>query len=112
MAARFKPLAVNILAQGDENAVHWFLEDKTDVRSSNYLEDAATEIQVQCLELDFVCVLWDADMRYNDGNWEFFKFNGKNKWTPVANTPNQTSTPKTFFNKFSARFRPSILATY
>ena len=23
-----------------------------------------------------------------------------------------TSTPKTFFNKFSARFRPSILATY
>ena len=25
---------------------------------------------------------------------------------------NPTSTPKTFFNKFSARFRPSILATY
>ena len=47
VAARFKPLAVNILPQGDENAVHWFLEDKTDIRSSNYLEDAATEIQVQ-----------------------------------------------------------------
>lgn len=66
-AARFKPLAVNILAPGDENAVHWFLEDKTDIRSSNYLEDAATEIQVQGLELDFACVLWDADMRYIDG---------------------------------------------
>ena len=26
--------------------------------------------------------------------------------------PIPTSTPKTFFNKFSARFRPSILATY
>lgn len=39
VAARFKPLAVNILAQGDDNAVHWFLEDKTDIRSSNYLED-------------------------------------------------------------------------
>lgn len=45
-AARFKPLAVHILPSGDENTVHWFLEDKTDTRSSNYLEDAATEIQV------------------------------------------------------------------
>ena len=52
-AARFKPLAVHILPSGDENAVHWFLEDKTDTRSSNYLEDAATEIQVQGLELDY-----------------------------------------------------------
>ncbi|MDY6032738.1 MAG: DNA/RNA helicase domain-containing protein [Alloprevotella sp.] len=100
VAARFKPLAVNILAQGDENAVHWFLEDKTDVRSSNYLEDAATEIQVQGLELDFVCVLWDADMRYNDGHWEFFKFNGKNKWTPVANTPNGQEEKKYMLNAY------------
>ena len=100
VAARFKPLAVNILAQGDENAVHWFLEDKTDVRSSNYLEDAATEIQVQGLELDFVCVLWDADMRYIDGHWEFFKFNGKNKWTPVANTPNGQEEKKYMLNAY------------
>ena len=48
-SARFKPLAVHILPAGDENAVHWFLDDKADVRSSNYLEDAATEIQVQGL---------------------------------------------------------------
>ena len=85
VAARFKPLAVNILAQGDENAVHWFLEDKTDIRSSNYLEDAATEIQVQGLELDYACVLWDADMRCEDGHWTYYKFNGKNKWNPENN---------------------------
>ena len=85
VAARFKPLAVNILAQGDENAVHWFLEDKTDIRSSNYLEDAATEIQVQGLELDYACVLWDADMRCEDNEWTFYKFNGKNKWNPENN---------------------------
>ena len=41
-SARFKPLAIHILPAGDENAVHWFLDDKADVRSSNYLEDAAT----------------------------------------------------------------------
>lgn len=79
-AARFKPLAVHILPPGDENAVHWFLEDKVDTRSSNYLEDAATEIQVQGLELDFTCLLWDADMRYENGKWHFYKFNGQTKW--------------------------------
>ena len=100
VAARFKPLAVNILPQGDENAVHWFLEDKTDIRSSNYLEDAATEIQVQGLELDFACVLWDADMRYNDGHWEYLKFNGKNKWNPVANTPNGQEEKKYMLNAY------------
>ena len=89
VAARFKPLAVHILAQDDDNAVHWFLEDKTDIRSSNYLEDAATEIQVQGLELDYACVLWDDDMRCEDGSWGFYKFNGKNKWNPENNTDNQ-----------------------
>ncbi len=79
-AARFKPLAVDILEQGDENAVHWFLEDKNDIRSSNYLEDAATEIQVQGLELDYTCVLWDADMRYENGQWRYYNFNGKTAW--------------------------------
>ncbi len=89
VAARFKPLAVHILAQDEDNAVHWFLEDKTDIRSSNYLEDAATEIQVQGLELDYACVLWDADMRYENGAWNFYKFNGKNKWNPENNKENQ-----------------------
>lgn len=85
VAARFKPQAVNVLANGDENAVHWFLEDKNDVRSSNYLEEAATEIQVQGLELDYACVLWDADMRYENGEWRYYKFNGKTAWIPEKN---------------------------
>ena len=84
-SARFKPLAVHILPSGDENAVHWFLEDKADTRSSNYLEDAATEIQVQGLELDYTCLLWDADMRYDGEKWRFYKFNGQTKW--VEQTP-------------------------
>ena len=79
-SARFKPLGVHILPSGDENAVHWFLEDKTDTRSSNYLEDAATEIQVQGLELDYTCLLWDADMRFEKGAWHFYRFNGQTKW--------------------------------
>ena len=80
-SARYKPLGVHVLQSGDENAVHWFLEDKTDTRSSNYLEDAATEIQVQGLELDYTCLLWDADMRYENGKWHYYRFNsGSSKW--------------------------------
>lgn len=79
-SARYKPLAVHILGSDVENTVHWFLEDKADTRSSNYLEDAATEIQVQGLELDYTCLLWDADMRYENGEWHFYRFNGQTKW--------------------------------
>ena len=89
VSARFKPLAVHVLPQSEDNAVHWFLEDKTDVRSSNYLEEAATEIQVQGLEVDFSCVLWDADMRYDNDKWTFWKFNGKTQWTPEKNLETQ-----------------------
>jgi len=89
VSARFKPLAVHVLPQNEDNAVHWFLEDKTDVRSSNYLEEAATEIQVQGLEVDFACVLWDADMRCDNNQWTFWKFNGKTQWTPEKNIETQ-----------------------
>ena len=85
-SARYKPLAIHILPSGDENAVHWFLEDKADTRSSNYLEDAATEIQVQGLELDYTCLLWDADMRVDSGRWSFYRFNGQTKWVELTPT--------------------------
>ncbi len=82
-SARYKPLGIHVLPSDDENAVHWFLEDKADTRSSNYLEDAATEIQVQGLELDYTCLLWDADMRYENGEWHFYRFNGHEKWNEL-----------------------------
>ena len=82
-SARYKPLGVHVLASDEENAVHWFLDDKQDTRSSNYLEDAATEIQVQGLELDYTCLLWDADMRYENGEWHYYRFNHKDKWNEI-----------------------------
>ena len=100
-SARFKPLAVHVLESGDENAVHWFLEDKTDIRSSNYLEDAATEIQVQGLELDYTCILWDADMRCENGKWNFYKFNGQTKWNKVIpDTENKKEQIKYMLNAY------------
>lgn len=100
-SARFKPLGVHILPSGDENAVHWFLEDKADTRSSNFLEDAATEIQVQGLELDYTCLLWDADMRCENKKWHFYKFNGKTDWTEQkGNTENNQELLKYMLNAY------------
>ncbi len=85
-AARYQPLALHVL-ETDIDAMHWFLEDKTDVRSSNFLEDAITEIQVQGLELDYACVVWNADVRCDNHKWSYHKLSVKNwkadlNWDP------------------------------
>ena len=100
-SARYKPLGIHVLSPGDEDAVHWFLEDKIDTRSSNYLEDAATEIQVQGLELDYTCLLWDADMRYENGAWHFYRFNGKTEWKELtADSENRQEQMKYMLNAY------------
>lgn len=87
-SARYKPLGIHVLQSGDDDAVHWFLDDKLNTRSSNYLEDAATEIQVQGLELDYTCILWDADMRcVNNRKWEYYTFSTKNQTKWVKQIP-------------------------
>ena len=111
-SARYKPLAIHILPSGDENAVHWFLEDKADTRSSNYLEDAATEIQVQGLELDYTCLLWDADMRYENGKWHFYKFNGQTKWVEQMGNSESTQELKVYaecISRFAYRARAGMV---
>jgi hypothetical protein len=73
-AQRLKPLAIDVRVAIDP--VHWFLHDKTDTRSSYYLEDAATEFQVQGLELDWAAVVWDGDLRFTDAGWGHHEFSG------------------------------------
>lgn len=85
-AQRLKPHAIDIRVE--VNPVHWFLNDKEDTRSSFYLEDAATEFQVQGLELDWVCVTWDGDMRFNGSGWNFHDFRG-DRWCNIANLENR-----------------------
>ena len=81
-AARLKPHAIDVRVSVDP--VKWFLGDRRDTESSHYLEDAATEFQVQGLEVDWACVTWDADLRFVNGGWNHHKFQGA-KWTNVAN---------------------------
>jgi hypothetical protein len=79
-ALRLKPHAIDVRVE--INPVHWFLGPREDTRSSFYLEDAATEFQVQGLELDWVCVTWDADLRTSEGEWRFHDFHGE-KWRNI-----------------------------
>lgn len=79
-AERLKPHAIDVKSPIDP--IHWFLDDKDDVRSSYYLEDVATEFHVQGLELDWVCVTWDADFRHTSMGWEHYSFSG-NRWLNI-----------------------------
>lgn len=76
-AYRLKPYAIDLRPEVDP--VHWFLRDKDDVRSSYQLEDVATEFLVQGLELDWACLVWDADLRMVGGDWQHWSFKGS-KW--------------------------------
>jgi hypothetical protein len=79
-AQRLKPHAIDVRVNVDP--IHWFLAGREDTRSSYYLEDAATEFQVQGLELDWICVTWDADLRRDDHGWRYHSFRGDG-WTTV-----------------------------
>lgn len=85
-AERLKPHA--IFVKSAMNPIHWFLDDKEDVRSSYYLEDVATEFDVQGLELDWVCVTWDADFRYTKNGWEHWSFCGS-RWNHINKAEKQ-----------------------
>ncbi|MHB1236094.1 MAG: DUF2075 domain-containing protein [Gallionella sp.] len=79
-AERLKPHAIDVKSPMDP--VHWFLDEKDDVRSSYYLEDVATEFDVQGLELDWACVTWDADFRHGLNGWSHHSFCGK-RWNKI-----------------------------
>jgi DUF2075 family protein len=85
-AHRLKPDAIDIRV--DVDPVHWFLDDKGDTRSSFYLEDAATEFQVQGLELDWIGVAWDGDLRFTESGWTHHYFRG-DRWCNIASSENR-----------------------
>ena len=83
---RLKPDALTLLPpnSSESEVTHWFLGDNKDVNSSFYMEEVATEFQVQGLELDWALVAWDADMRYDTSSstWKQYSFRGS-KWMNI-----------------------------
>lgn len=86
-AQRLKSHAIDVKSPMDP--IHWFLDGKEDVRSSYYLEDVATEFHVQGLELDWACVVWDADFRYSEAGWQHLSFVGS-RWNKIHKAERKT----------------------
>ncbi|QMW24470.1 DUF2075 domain-containing protein [Sandaracinobacteroides saxicola] len=80
-ALRLKPEGVFVKAKVDPPV--WFLNEGWDVRASDALEDAATEFDVQGLELDWAVVAWDANLTRVDDQWLHREFRGA-RWTQVG----------------------------
>lgn len=104
-AQRLKPLAIDVRFKPD--VVHWFLDDETDVRSSFYLEDVATEFDVQGLELDWACVVWDGDFRYAPHGWTHHSFCG-DRWQNI-NKPERKAFQKNAYRVLLTRARQGMV---
>lgn len=76
-----------IWVQNKIEATNWFLNGKNDVRSSFHLEETATEFDIQGLELDWTIVCWDADLRFEKGDFKHLKFVGT-KWQNIKSADN------------------------
>lgn len=77
---RLRPLGIDV--KNEITAEDWFLNDASDVRSSHYLELVATEFDIQGLEIDYVCLAWDINFNFNNGEWNYQSFEGT-KWKAI-----------------------------
>jgi hypothetical protein len=85
-AKRLRPEGLNVAAKIEPET--WFLNGPEDVRSCQYLEEVATEFDIQGLELDWSVVGWDANLRRGHNSWHFYKFSGT-QWQTIHNGMSQ-----------------------
>ncbi len=104
-AQRLKPYSIDVKSPVDP--IHWFLDEKDDVRSSFYLEDVATEFHIQGLELDWACVAWDGDFRYSEEGWIYKSFKGS-KWQNI-NKPDRKLYLKNAYRVLLTRARQGMV---
>lgn len=87
--------ADGIDVKNEIDPANWFLNGKSDVRSSYFLEDIATEFDIQGLEIDFTCVAWDINLYHYNNEWNYQNFKGT-KWQNI----NQDSAKKYLLNSY------------
>lgn len=103
-AVRLKPYGIWV--NNTIDAPTWFLNPKTDIRSSYYMEDVATEFDIQGLELDWVLMAWDANLRIEDGKWAYYGFTGT-KWNKP--NPERTAYLKNAYRVLLTRARQGMV---
>lgn len=76
-----------VWVQNKIDAPNWFLNRKEYVRASYFLEETATEFDIQGLELDWTIVCWDANLRFINNRFEYYDFRGT-KWQNIRKDEN------------------------
>ncbi len=104
-AFRLRPLAIDVRAKPD--IVNWFLDDITDIRSSLFLEDVATEFDIQGLELDWSCLIWDGDFQYDSKEWIQKDFTG-GRWKNI-NAPERKAYQLNAYRVLLTRARKGMV---
>ncbi len=79
-ARRLRPLGIDV--KNEISAPNWFLNDKEDIRSSYFLEEIATEFDIQGLEIDWSCLAWGANFYLKNNSWKYQNFKGT-KWMNI-----------------------------
>jgi hypothetical protein len=84
---RLRPLGIDV--KNEISAPNWFLNNSDDIRSSYFLEEIATEFDIQGLEIDWVCLAWDINYYFKNGKWNCQYFSGTN-WQNIHNENDKT----------------------
>jgi hypothetical protein len=92
-ARRLKPLGIDV--KNEISAPYWFLNDKDDIRSSYFLEDIATEFDIQGLEIDWSCLIWGANFHIENDEWKHQIFKGT-KWLNINQEISQNYLKNTY----------------
>ncbi len=79
-ARRLRPLGIDV--KNEISAPIWFLNNSQDIRSSYFLEEVATEFDIQGLEIDWACVAWGGNFHFNNMDWKYQRFKGT-KWQNI-----------------------------
>lgn len=90
---RLRPFGLDV--NNTIDAPNWFLNESQDVRSSNHLEDVATEFDIQGLEIDWTCLAWDINFHYANGEWKYQKFKGT-KWQQIRGEEERSFLKNTY----------------
>lgn len=99
-AKRLRAYGIDVSTQIKET--DWFLNAATDIRSSSFLELAATEYATQGLELDYIGLCWGADFRRAQGSWRYHALSGTS-WQDKNKTENKSQEVKRAFMKNTYR---------
>jgi len=79
-ARRLRPMGIDV--KNEISAPYWFLNNSQDIRSSYFLEEVATEFDIQGLEIDWACVAWGGNFHMNNSDWKYQSFKGT-KWQNI-----------------------------